>query len=357
MFKKKRHRKSPGFMGRFFRSLFAILVLTGLVYGLSLSIRGIYSLDSETFANYASPLLSRVGFSAEKTGEVAGEFVERFSQTGINTPPRLESQYSAYERGLEESATSASTAESPSILSDSDEQPVMRLAVMSDAHEDWDYFEKALNNAKALNADYVFYLGDLTDWGDVTTLEEGRQLLDASGLPWEAIPGDHDLAQSASRNEGYGLENFLEVFKYDYKIVEFGDLRLMLFDNGANFTTIDEERFTWFLNNINDVDFVFLSQPLYHPTSPIIMGTVDGEETKEVVQQRNILLNEIRNSDVKAVVAGDQHRSSVSADEENSELDHIVVGALTKRRNVQTPRYSILNIFEDGNYTIDEVIL
>lgn len=353
--KKRRSSRSPSLFGRLFRSLFAILILTGLVYGLSLSIKGIYNLDSETFAAYTAPVLSRIGLTEEETGEVAGEFVQRFNQTGINTYPRVEKTYTP--DSPDGTLPSVAAEGSSDILSNSDVQPLAKIALMADVHEDWDYLEKALENAKQLNVDTVFYLGDLSDWGDVTTLEKGRSILEESNLPWEILPGDHDLAQSASRNEGYGLENFQEVFGIDYKLVEIGGYTFMLFDNSANFTAIDETRFTWFLSNIGNADYVVLAQPIFHPTNPVIMGLVDGDETKIVADQRNIILSQIRKANVKAVIAADQHISSINVDASDTELTHIVVGALTKRRNYQTPRYSIMNLFANGDYTIDEVIL
>lgn len=371
MFKKKKTKKTQGLGGRIARTFFSIIILTGLVYGLALLTKSISNLDSETFAQTASPILARLGLDEEEAGEVAGVFVERFAQTGINKNPKLTAvkstrqgstiaedtndKYSDVASNINEQDVLSTS--SGDILTDSDTQPVLKIALMADVHEDWDNFSKALENAKLLGVDEVFYLGDFTDWGDIPNLQKGRDLLDESGLSWEALPGDHDLAESASRTAGYGLENFYEVFGEDYKMITLAGFNFLLFDNSANYTPLDEERFTWFLNNIGNADFVVLSQPIYHETSLILMGIVDGEEIEDVNNQRKVLLSKIEDSGVLAVVAADHHRSSISADPTNSDLEHIVVGALTNRRNIQTPRYTIMNIFEDGSYTLDEVIL
>ena len=72
---------------------------------------------------------------------------------------------------------------------------------------------------------------------------------------------------------------------------------------------------------------------------------------------------DLRKSKVKAVIAGDHHGSSTSSDPEKSDLKHIVVGALTKTRagdgvvNLQTPRFSLLEVYNDDSFEVEEIVL
>ncbi len=345
MFFKKRNSRQPGILKRFVRSIFSVVILTAFVVGIAFGVQQMARLDSDKLNALAGPALVKLGLDEDAVGEVAGEFAERVSQTGINKTIQVDAS--------EEKSVSVE----PEILSDSKKAPRARIALMSDAHEDWDNFNKALNEAKRLDVDYILYLGDFTDWGDVPTLEKGRELLEASGIKWEAIPGDHDLAQSAAEEGGDGLTNFLFVFEDNYKMLEIADSNFLLFDNSANFTPLDEARFTWFLNNVANADYVVMSQPIYHTAGNLMMGISGGEEMVDLNNQRKILLGAVQGSDVQVVFGGDHHQSSVSLDPENDALKHVVVGAITKRRNIQTPRFMILNLYEGREYDIEEILL
>ena len=363
LFKKRRRSRKKNFLARIFRSFVAVVILTAFVLGVALATKQVATMDAKTFAKIASPVTQKLGISEEKTGEVAGEFIERFSQTGINkeTPVdvKYDARYDSDSKDMKDVQSDSDSAEDDGeiLTSDKSKRPLVQVALLADAHEDWDNLEAALEEAEDLDVDQVFFLGDFTDWGDVPGLKNGKEMLDESGLAWEALPGDHDLAQSASKTGGGGLENFLEVFGHNYGTTKLGGYTFMYFDNSANFTPLDEERFTWFLDHVEDADFVLLAQPIYHDKSLILMGIVDGEEIEDVNNQRKMLLSKVRQAEVKAVVAADHHMSSVSKDPERASLRHFVVGALASSRNLQTPRFSVLSVYADGSYTLDEVVL
>ncbi len=348
MFFKKKSSRQPGIIKRFFRSIFSVVILTAFVVGIAFGVQQIAKLDTDKLNALAGPVLVKVGLDEDAAGEVAGEFAERVSQTGINKTIQVDSS---------EKIVSSKDEEGTEILAESNKMPVARIALMADAHEDWDNFNKAINEAKRLDVDYIFYLGDFTTVGDIPNLEKGREILDSSGIDWEAIPGDHDLVVSADKDGGNGLENFLFVFEDNYKMITIADTTFLLFDNSANFTPLDEKRFTWFLNNISTADFAILSQPIYHSAGSLMMGVVEGEEILDINNQRKILLSSVQKSDVKVVFGGDHHQSSVSLDPENEDLKHVVVGAIASRRNFQTPRFMILNLYAGEDYDIEEILL
>jgi hypothetical protein len=78
---RKSHKKST--FKRGFRSIFAIIVLTALVLGISYVIRGIATLDAGKVVDVSEPYLSMLGIDDEKVGQVAGDFAQRVAQTDL----------------------------------------------------------------------------------------------------------------------------------------------------------------------------------------------------------------------------------------------------------------------------------
>ncbi len=70
-------------------------------------------------------------------------------------------------------------------------------------------------------------------------------------------------------------------------------------------------------------------------------------------QAKNLIFT-LKSAGVKAVVAGDTHYFS-SYEEPETRLRMTTVGAITLERNLQTPRFSIGEILEDGNLRVLDV--
>jgi len=252
-----------------------------------------------------------------------------------------------------------------------DDELVFKVCIIADIHQDLENLNKASEKIKTSGCKYIFVIGDLTDYGDTESLIKVRDAINNIGIEYYPIPGDHDLAESLS------VENFNSVFGADYHIMEYEGATFMLVDNSANFTKIGNIQMDWIKNNIEKADFVVLSQPLYTeglnpPFNSIYMGSmldapssVEMErKQKEVREQGEFLLDLIRkNKNVKAVIAGEHHRSSEIKDSERTDLAHYVVGAITSTVNdfpqtaIQTPRFSVLSIYEGKNYSIEDVVI
>src|SRR5690606_33116445 len=102
------------------------------------------------------------------------------------------------------------------------------------------------------------------------------------------------------------------VFNSNNYAFEIEGTKFVLLDNSANYTQISQESMNWFKNQIENTDFVILSQPLYSEGfllfKDLYMGssnTISDEnlaaKQDEVKKQRDELLGIIRNSNVKAV--------------------------------------------------------
>jgi len=248
---------------------------------------------------------------------------------------------------------------------------LFKICLISDIHEDEENLKKVLEKSGNLNCERLFILGDLTNYGDTDSLKKIRDVLNTSGIEYYAIPGDHDIADSLSP------VNFNEVFGINYHIMEYSGVTFLLIDNSANYTEIGSIQMSWFEKNIGSADFVVMAQPLLTeglnpPFSSTYMGSMINppedyklkEKQEYVRKQRDFLLDLIRDNDnIKAIIAGDHHRSSKLDDPIRLSLKHYVVGATTGTVNdypqtvIQSSRFSVLSVYDDGKYSIEDVLV
>lgn len=237
--------------------------------------------------------------------------------------------------------------------------PLFKVAIMSDVEDDWESLGKALDKAKAADVRAVFFLGDLTSYGDLPSLTRGKKLLDDSGIEYYVLPGDHDLAASVDADDFTGHAYFRQVFNKNYHTFTFKGISFILLDNSANFTQINKTLMDWFLLNLTSADYVLLSQPLYHPAISRVMGLIDGKKSDDVYNQGQLLLEAIRKNTAMAIIAGDHHVYSKSVDPVRRNLSHIVTGALTSEQNFGSQEFLIMSVFEkEGttqNFSVERV--
>jgi len=319
---KRKRARNLRFLVKFIKGIFSVVILSGFLIGLFLCL--------ENLPFLVSKISSKIGISG------VGDLVL------IDSSQRKEA-----EDGSREALGSQKTT--------------LTIGLIADSEGDNESLEKALDGLNDRNVDAVFFLGDLTQYGSLDLLRAVKDILNRFELKVLIIPGDHDLAASADDGDLSGRRNFREVFGDNIHLYESRGHNFMLFDNSPNFSKISEEDLAWFENNLPETDFVILSQPLYHPTNQRVMGMFDGDVVSTVRAQAEEMLTKIRESNVKAIIAADQHFFSKNTDPERADLLHIVVGALISNkgsfRNPQSSRYAILKIYENGNYKVEEIVL
>jgi len=355
MVKRRRNTGDTGIFSRFFRSVVTIVVLSAFVLFVSLFIRELSSFDINKFTSLTNKILTKanIDINEDKIGQVAGEFAERLSDTGIvDGEPNDVGDVVDHEEGSSDGSTRD-----------------VKVAIFSDIHSDYGSLQKALGFAKNKGIETIFVLGDLTEYGSVEGLEEVKDLLDSSGIEYFVIPGDHDLAESV------GSDNFLSVFDSNDYMVEVDGKNILMFDNSANFTKIKQSRMLWFKDMAESADLVFLSQPLFSegltpPFNSMYMGSTRDEVSEEmqilqeqVRDQRDELLETIRDyRGIMAVFSGDHHKEDEIEDTERNSLTHHTVGAITEEIGtlpqalVQSPRFLILS-FIGRDYKVSDVLL
>jgi len=350
MFKKKRRRrrKRVTFIQRFFRGIIAVVILGAFILGISLMVKETADLDPYQIVKLASPLLDKIGVSTEQAGQVAGSFVERVLKTNIAPSESYREEIG----GLDDSNGGLLSGDEGAATS---RNIVFRTALLSDAHNNYENLKKALDKASNIGVHTTFFLGDYTDFGVEDNLRKAKIFMDESGLLYYSLPGDRDLYESV------GPKNYYNVFGEPRISVTIGDIKFALLDNSANYTVIDNEKVRQFVDELEDADFVIVSQPFYHPLASYgkpVMGLVKGEVVGDMKEQAENLMDAIRDSEVKAVFAGDHHSFSSYKDVVKDDLEHVVIGPVTDARAEQSKTsITLLSVFDDGSYSVEEVYL
>jgi predicted phosphodiesterase len=345
-------RLARTFVSMTFISLFVLSVTFGIKY------------LSETGPVGNLAFLNQYISEDSKFGQVAGALTKKLEENTINTQATDANSEILSEippSNADEDKNPDYTTKNPAVGTDPTStanmtQVDIKVSVFADSHNDVTNLTKALSMSNDENITTILHLGDLTNLGITEDLQQTFSTLSSSGMTFYAIPGDRDLWKTS------GPQNFLSVFGDNRHSFAIEDSKFVVFDNSMNFTKISQENIDWFYKEIADADFVFLSQPLYHPSNKV-MGVFEGEEIINVKSQADELLSAIRASNVKAVFAAEHHLSSETVDPVDPELMHYVVGAITSTINerpqsiLQSPRFSILTIKPDGTYTVIEKVL
>ncbi|MFH2108972.1 MAG: metallophosphoesterase [Patescibacteria group bacterium] len=224
--------------------------------------------------------------------------------------------------------TTVITTENPQLAN---KIPVLTIALVADTHNYNDNLQMVLEIAKENKVDFVIHLGDMSNVGTLEELANAKKVLDESGLKYFVLPGDHEYYVS-EWNGNPSINNFLKVFGAV-------PTSLRLYKSGESNLELRMKNEESNLELRNEDEYIFVHEPLY----PL------GKDSQ--------LLERVRKSNVKAVFAGDAHFSSETPDSVRSSLKHIVIGALTEERNLQTPRFSLLRLYANGEYSVEEIIL
>lgn len=243
--------------------------------------------------------------------------------------------------------------------------PVFRFLLVADSHGDNDDLSKALNQAKASYPDlkFIIGLGDYSDVGTNVELNNAKKELDSSGLRYFLIAGDHDLWDSRDKKMP-AATNFNQVFGPVYQSFEFENFNFLLLDDSDDYKGLGDIQQKWIENELEKIKqqpargtFVFLHEPLFHPSSDHVMGKIENglpAGRQGLKQQARDLMYQLKAAGVKKVFAGDVHFFSEYT-EPVTGLEMVTIGAVTIERNPQAPRFAVVSVFDDGTTKVDDV--
>lgn len=247
-----------------------------------------------------------------------------------------------------------STEETPK----SDFTPAFRFLLISDPHTDNGNLEKAITQAKQTYPDLKFIIG-LGDYSEVGTIEELRSakaVFDSAGLRYFLVPGDHDLWDC--RNRSIAPANcFKEVFGLDYQTFIFDDFKFLLLNNSDNYTGVGSEQLSFLGNQLEKnkeegikIVFVFMHEPLYHPSSDHVMGWVE----KSLKPQAEMMLFKLKEGGATKIFSGDIHYFSKYSEPKTS-LEMFTIGAISSTRNPQVPRFAVVAVGANGSIQVEDI--
>lgn len=230
---------------------------------------------------------------------------------------------------------------------------IFSFAVVSDSHNDNEQLEKALSQARESGAKFVVGLGDFSDVGTIEELTAAQRVFEQSGLPFYITSGDHDLWDARNRKVE-AVSNFSQVFDTPYSSFGFGNTRFILMFDADNYLGVDETQRKWIEEELGRNQsakpiFVLTHSPLYHPSSDRVVGKVDSK----LKSQADDLIELFQRFNVSQIFAGDVHFYT-SYVEPRSNLRMVTAGAVTSTRNAQAPRFLMVDVYDSGEYYIQD---
>lgn len=231
-------------------------------------------------------------------------------------------------------------------------KPILRLALVSDSHGDDELLAKALREAQGKGVNLVVGLGDWTKVGTLEELKSAKTVFDQSKLTYFLTSGDHDLWESRNRGADE-RENFKQIFGNPSREIEREGIQIIILDNSDIYKGIDANSWSWVtgvLAKPAKLRFVMAHKTPFHPESEHIMG----ENSPQVAKQTEKLLSIIEKSDVDGFFSGDLHFFA----EFKSPRDTVkitTVGAVTRERNFQGPRFAIVTVLADYSWEVEDV--
>lgn len=197
----------------------------------------------------------------------------------------------------------------------------------------------------------LMILGDLTSLGVYDSLVRLKTELMKCPIGFYVIPGDRDIYTAN------GTQYFNEIFDRDYYYVD--EYKFLFINNADEYSGISDEQFDFIKANIDSADFVFLHNPIYYSQNLFdsFFKKGMGQYDDEVEEQRKKLLQIIRDSNVKAVFAGDRHFYSEQVDDQKDTLTHYVIGSANKNRSIGQASYAIFTIYQDGSFAVKNIFV
>lgn len=231
-----------------------------------------------------------------------------------------------------------------------------KFAILADSHNENDFLGKALDQAKSANVKFIIGLGDYTDVGTLSELQNAKNEFDKTGIRYFVTAGDHDLWDSRNQ-QGPALENFNKVFGQSYQSFAYDQVRFLILDNSDNYLGWGDQQLNWLSSEIERIKkeqpmliLAFFHEPLFHPSSTRIMGKTIPTLREEA---RKITLR-LRDLGVKETFSGDVHYFTRYHDSESG-LAMTTLGAVASLRNAQLPRFVIVSVYDDGTYQVEDV--
>lgn len=232
-------------------------------------------------------------------------------------------------------------------------KPLLRVALVADSENENELLGKALLQAQGMGVNLVIGLGDWSQVGSISELEEAKKVFDQSRLSYFLVPGDHDLWDSRNRGED-ALDNYRKVFGKPSQEFTRNGIQFVLLDNSDIYKGISQE--DWEILNSklearnSKLTFVFSHKTPFHPESDHVMG----EDSEGVRRQAENLMQLLESKGVDGLFTGDLHFFA-RFKSPNGSVRITTIGAASAERNFQGPRFAVLTIFDTYSWEVEDI--
>jgi len=223
----------------------------------------------------------------------------------------------------------------PPVFENKSEIREIKIALTADIHNDWGEFSKVVKMTKESGDELVVVVGDMTVYGKGEELEKAKSELINSGIKYAVVPGNHDAYRSLA-----GKNIYDGVFSKRYQVVRIDDLKLILIDN-SNYRGLGTDQWSWIKKEVIECKRLLCLAVMHMPLNNSFSTHLMGENNAKVTAEAKKLLGLLVDNGVRQIEAGHLHYAT-SYELEGIRTD--IVGAISRERNTQSPRYTELVI-------------
>lgn len=233
------------------------------------------------------------------------------------------------------------------------------FALISDVHNNTDGLRETVRGINNTNVDFVIGVGDYSNIGTEGELKKIKVELDKLEKPFYVLPGDHDLWNGRDK-KNEPKYYFNKIFGDQKKSLSHKGSLIVLLDNADLYYGVEQKELEGALEEINKTKestvIIISHKAIYHPLTIHRMGYIQEDKVATPYNQALMITDKLTKLIDKKIhlVHGDLHSSSSFKGPSDNILNH-TIGALSKEKNFQGPRYAIGDIFEDGSLKIKDI--
>lgn len=233
------------------------------------------------------------------------------------------------------------------------------FALISDVHNNVEGLNLFVSQSNKEDLQFVVGVGDYTNVGTPTELSQIKKSLDNLNAPLYMLPGDHDLWNGRDKTQD-PLSDYAAVFGDSPELIVFQGVTFIFIDNADIYNGVNPEKLEAALSNLTQATtstiIIVSHKAIYHPLTIHRMGFIQEDEIEAVSSQAKRIVGNVTSLTGKNIymIHGDLHSSS-SYRGPNDNILNYTIGALTREKNFQTPRFAIGEVYEDNSLEIRDV--
>jgi predicted phosphodiesterase len=238
----------------------------------------------------------------------------------------------------------------PSVLA---ENSTLKFGVFGHVYPGYEDLESSIGTVNSLDLDFVVFLGDSLTQPD-ESWNKLNEIVSNITVPIYFVPGNHDIFENGSFNQGYFLSEMSNELYYTFEVKNKTFIVLNTVLGKTNEYGISEEQIS-FLNEVygstNNDKFIFMHHCLFFNYDNLFCNSRPYYESNTWTEIAPIIQDE-----TKAVFLGDVgvHEPYFSYKENN--LSYFGVGFSSQEDRIKTPRFFLYVEVEDDKFSVEPIL-